>query len=50
MCDIQGCDEKPMYYDTVENKLCESCKILDIQECVGMEEDYELIEDCENEQ
>ena len=43
MCNVVGCDQKGIYYDEMDNKLCEDCKMQEMREQYTSEEDYELI-------
>jgi len=44
MCDIQGCDEDPKYYDDWGNRVCESCMENELENNPeARESDYEEI-------
>jgi len=44
MCDYIGCDNEPIYYDSMEDLVCEDCKQREIYEYKDATEDeFELI-------
>lgn len=40
MCDIQGCNEEPLFEDEMENEYCEDCMERAVKEEVMQYEDF----------
>lgn len=43
MCDIVGCDQRPEYYDDMDNKLCSDCMERELEEESTDRDSYQLI-------